>query len=196
MSGSPPEDGSSPAPVSRSRTWWLRIRSLLIDVLIVVGVVYAVQLWRSQSMVPGGSDAPAMQLLQLGTNGEPDQPFDLDDFAGRPVMVHFWATWCGVCEAEIGMVSATHEALQGQNAALITVVDDSDSENIAALRSYMQEHNIEWTVLLGDRETLNAWRIELFPTDYFITPQGTVDSVHTGFSTSWGMRWRLWWAKS
>lgn len=147
-------------------------------------------------MVPGGSNAPDMQLMQLGLNGEPDQLVDLDDFAGRPVMIHFWATWCGVCETEIGMVSAVHRALQGQNAALITVVDDSDSEDVATLRSYIQEHEIEWTVLLGDRDTLDAWRIELFPTDYFITPQGTVDSVHTGFSTSWGMRWRLWWAKS
>ena len=196
MSESTSEDSRSTVTPSRARTWWLRIRSLLIDILIVVGVVYAVQLWRSQSMVPGGSNAPDMQLMQLGLNGEPDQLVDLDDFAGRPVMIHFWATWCGVCETEIGMVSAVHRALQGQNAALITVVDDSDSEDVATLRSYIQEHEIEWTVLLGDRDTLDAWRIELFPTDYFITPQGTVDSVHTGFSTSWGMRWRLWWAKS
>jgi thiol-disulfide isomerase/thioredoxin len=196
MSDTPPQDHNSPVVHSRSQIWWRRIRSLLIDVAIVVTVVYGVQLWRSRAMVPGGSEAPDMQLLQLGLNGEPDRVVRLDDFAGRPVMVHFWATWCGVCETEISMVNALHRALDGQQATLLTVVDDSDAEDVTALRAYMQEHAIEWNVLLGDRETLNAWRIEVFPTDYFISPNGMIDSVHTGFSTTWGMRWRLWWARS
>ena len=196
MSEPTPDPTGPGATNATTRSWWRRIRSILIDILIVVTVVYAVQLWRAQSLVPGGSEAPDLQLLQLGHDGEPDRLVRLDDFAGRPVLVHFWATWCGVCETEIGMVNAVHRALEGQQPVLLTVVDDSDASDINALRSYMQQHDIEWNVLLGDPETLRAWRIEVFPTDYFITPDGRVDSVHTGFSTAWGMRWRLWWARS
>ena len=196
MSETTPEGTGTQPAHTQGRSWWRRIRSLLIDIAIVVTVVYAVQLWRAQSLVPGGSDAPGLHLLQLGHNGEPDRLVQLDDFAGRPVLIHFWATWCGVCETEIGMVNAVHRALEGQQPVLLTVVDDSDADNIAALRSYMQQHDIEWNVLLGDPETLRAWRIEVFPTDYFVTPDGRIDSVHTGFSTAWGMRWRLWWARS
>ena len=196
MSETTPEGTGTQPAHTKGRSWWRRIRSILIDIAIVVTVVYAVQLWRAQSLVPGGSDAPGLHLLQLGHNGEPDRLVQLDDFAGRPVLIHFWATWCGVCETEIGMVNAVHRALEGQQPVLLTVVDDSDADNIAALRSYMQQHDIEWNVLLGDPETLRAWRIEVFPTDYFVTPDGRIDSVHTGFSTAWGMRWRLWWARS
>lgn len=196
MSETTPRGAGTQPAHTKGRRWWRRIRSLLIDVAIVVTVVYAVQLWRAQSLVPAESDAPGLHLLQLGHNGEPDRLVQLDDFAGRPVLIHFWATWCGVCETEIGMVNAVHRALEGQQPVLLTVVDDSDADHVAALRSYMQQHDIEWNVLLGDRETLNAWRVEVFPTDYFITPDGRVDSVHTGFSTAWGMRWRLWWARS
>ena len=196
MSETTPEGTGTQPAHTKGRSWSRRIRSLLIDIAIVVTVVYAVQLWRAQSLVPGGSDAPGLHLLQLGHNGEPDRLVQLDDFAGRPVLIHFWATWCGVCETEIGMVNAVHRALEGQQPVLLTVVDDSDTDNIAALRSYMQQHDIEWNVLLGDPETLRAWRIEVFPTDYFVTPDGRIDSVHTGFSTAWGMRWRLWWARS
>lgn len=65
--------------------------------------------WRSQAEAsPNDVAVQAFWALQLQT---PDgAPLALQQFAGRPLLVNFWATWCPPCVRELPMLSAFAQA--------------------------------------------------------------------------------------
>jgi peroxiredoxin len=192
-SGSVPA-ASAPAPAAAKARPPLRRRMLgwALELALVIAIVAGVQWWRNRDLVASGESAPALNLPSMTSSTLDAGMVDLASLRGKPVMVHFWATWCTVCKTEFGSLRTLHEQAEARGYRLITVVDETDSG--LPLQAFLREHRIPYPVLMGDRETLEAWNIDVFPTDYIIDSEGRISATHTGFSTIWGMRWRLWWA--
>ena len=69
------------------------------------------------------------------------------------------------------------------------MVADADDE--AQLRRFVQEHEIDYPVLLADDEILRQYRVTAFPTTYFLTPEGSIDSSTVGLSNRFAYQARL-----
>lgn len=181
----PPERGTTAEPQVRPTSPWpTRLRRWGSDVALLVAVVIGVQWWHARDLVDRGTAAPPLSLTSL--DGE---PVDLTSFAGRAVLIEFWATWCPVCRREFGALNAVASS-PGCDCAVISVVDDSD--DLTYLRTFVSERGIEYPVLLAQPETTRDWQVGAFPTEYVIAPDGTIASQHVGLATRWGMRLRLW----
>lgn len=112
----------------------------------------------------------------------------LQDYRGKKVMLHFFATWCGVCKAELPSVRGVQNGL-GDDEVLLAVAEDAD--DVAALQRFAREHHLEYPILLGRRDVLVAYAVSAFPTNYYLDADGTVSSSTTGLSTRIGMALRL-----
>ncbi|MBM4363262.1 MAG: TlpA family protein disulfide reductase, partial [Deltaproteobacteria bacterium] len=89
----------------------------------------------------------------------------------------------------LGAVAAVHRELSAKE-TLVTVV--ADGEDVAHVSRFVAEHELPYPVLLGDVAVLRRYRIGAFPTNYYLTPGGTVASRTVGVSTRAAMRARLW----
>lgn len=159
-------------------------RRALLEGALALGAVGAITAYQGRDLVGPGEPAPALDLPLLGGGR-----FSLEQARGRAVLVHFWATWCGVCRMELGAVAAVHRDLSASQ-SLVTVV--ADGEDTAHLARFVAEHELTYPVLLGDVGVLRRYRIGAFPTNYYLTPAGTVASRTVGASTRAAMRARLW----
>jgi thiol-disulfide isomerase/thioredoxin len=147
---------------------------LLLFVIISSGVDY----WRSQSMVSG--DAP--ELVATSVQGEEIDLIALSQ--DKPVMVYFWATWCGVCST----VSPSVDFISGHY-QVITVALSSGEQN--RVNQYLKAKEYQFNVVNDPRGLISKeWSVSVTPT-IFVIDKGEIKSITTGFTSPIGMWLRL-----
>jgi len=103
----------------------------------------------------------------------------LTDYRGRPVLLNFWATWCGPCRVELPDMETAMERYQGQRLAVIAV---NSGESLAAGRRFLDQLDVRLTAFAYDPEQAIVKRYSLIgmPTSYFINAEGVIARVVTG----------------
>ena len=169
----------SDRPPSKKKRWlgWAAQAALF------VALVWAVSAWQTRKHLGSQAMAPDFTLRTLG-----GERVHLGDLRGKRVLVHFWATWCGVCKLEPSALNAVHDGL-GPNEVLLSVVADSD--DLPAVQRFVADKGVRYPVLLADDAVLQAYRVGAFPTNYFVAPDGRITASTVGLTTRFGLWARM-----
>jgi len=161
---------------SRAAKW----SGYAINALLFVVVVAGIRAWQQRDMVSGA--APALYGVTLA-----GRAYTLPAHPEKPVLVHFWATWCSICRTEQGNIAA----IAHDDANVITVAMKSGSANEVV--QYMKEQGVEFpTVNDADGSLASAWGVHAVPASFIIAPDGQIHFVEVGYTTEIGLRLRLW----
>lgn len=122
---------------------------------------------------PIGTLAPDFQLMSLE-----GKPVKLSDFRGRPVLLNFWATWCGPCKAEMPLLSKTHEELKDEG-LVILAVDVQESPSV--VQRYAEQNKLPFLIVLDQTGVVaEHYRVRAYPTTFFIDANGVIQSWQIG----------------
>ena len=159
----------------RQRKWSLILAELLVFLVLYLGL----RAYMQRDM----ADGPAPPLAGTSLTGE---PLSLEDYRGRPVLVHFWASWCSVCRLEQDGVQAVAADWPVLSVAL-------QSGSAAEVRAYLQEHGLTWDTL-NDPDGSLARRFGVYgvPASFIVDADGRIRFHERGYTSSWGLRARLW----
>ena len=169
------------------RPIWKRWAPWAGQLALVVGLVVGVSAYQTRHHLRR-EPAPDFTLRDLAGNSR-----SLSQQRGKKVLIHFFATWCGVCRAELPSLRGLSQNL-GPNETLLAIVEDSD--DVEAVRRFAREHELSYPILLGTRETLRAYRVSSFPTNYYVDGDGSIRASTVGLSTRLGMALRLFLTRS
>ena len=138
-------------------------------------------------MLPAGADA-RRHVPPTGLPGvrfdapPPDFSFDLgagrtslSDLAGRPVLINFWASYCGPCIDELPAFARVR-ALYGDRVRLITLSNEGEHA-----REYLSSHGLDLP-LIDDRDS-TVWKkygVGAIPVTILLRANGTVRFVAVG----------------
>jgi len=133
----------------------------------------------SGSAPDGGSDAeilaPDFQLLSLD-----GQTVSLSDFRGKPVLLNFWATWCGPCKFEMPFLQEIHEDEEWSEKGLVILAVDV-GENPAQVKLFASSLKLSFMVLLDiDQDVALQYNLRAFPTTFFIDKDGIIQDMKIG----------------
>lgn len=102
----------------------------------------------------------------------------LSQFAGLPVMINFWATWCGYCEEEMPSIQSAYEQRQS-GGLVILAVDVEESRDMVS--DYGLSHGLSFNLLLDEAGDVDAlYQIEGYPTSIFIDRDGIIQYIYLG----------------
>ena len=107
---------------------------------------------------------------------EDDQGLYLADLVGRPVMINFWATWCGPCRLE--MPEIVHYADTEADLVVIAINVEEQLEPIAA---FAEDFQMNMPVVRDERgEIRNLYQVRGMPTTAFIDRAGKIATYREG----------------
>lgn len=111
-------------------------------------------------------------------NGE---RIDLRQYEGKPVLLNFWATWCGPCKFEIPAFVELQDKYRDEG---FTVLGVSVDDPAPALQKFAAEYQMNYPVLMADNAIQEAYGpIFAIPVSFFIKKDGTICKKHFGPAT-------------
>ncbi|MGD8485343.1 MAG: TlpA disulfide reductase family protein [Chloroflexota bacterium] len=123
--------------------------------------------------VTEGVVAPDFTLTSL--EGE---VVSLSDYAGRPVLLNFWASWCPPCREEFPVFAEARAAYAADGFEILGVTRNDQPD---ASRRFVADSGAEWVMLPDpDDAVWQAYGPVGLPTSYFIDAEGVVQRVHIG----------------
>ena len=174
---------------------------ILIAVLLVAVVIVGMGRLssRNNAAVSGettGAAAPT-DSNAVSSNAAPDftvydidgNPVKLSDFRGKPVILNFWASWCGPCKAEMPDIEEAYLEY-GEEIQFITVnLTDGRSETVDSASEYITQQGYTFPVYYDtNMEAAYAYEINSIPRTYFIDADGNLISAVTQMITAEQLR--------
>ena len=155
------------------------LRSWLVYIVLFLVVMQGANWWKTRDAA-NGNLSEFSGVLMDGT------AFTIAEFAGKPVLFHFWATWCPICDLQKNNVQSI-----SQDYPVITIA--SWSEGKAEVKAYMRENQLTFPVMLDSSgELAQTFGLKGVPASFILAPNGEIKFVETGYSTEPGLRLRLW----
>lgn len=173
----------------RGFTWWVGVlvvvvyiwrRTRLTQALrgpVLAGVMAGVVAW----VVAGGvldliqGSAPPLPDLQLATLDQ--RPISLSEYAGRPVVLNLWASWCPPCRREMPVFEQAQTEFS--DAAFVMI---NQGESAEQAQAFLESENLTLTDVLLDPSSsaMQTMRSRGLPTTLFFDAQGRLVDSHLG----------------
>ena len=120
-----------------------------------------------------GQPAPLFTLQDLNGN-----QVSLAMFKDSPVVINFWATWCGPCRMEIPHLEFLSKKYRDQGLVVLGVNNENDHQMV---RDFAQTQ-ISYTVLLDGNAQFIGYGVRGIPCTYYIDKDGIVRDRDVGFN--------------
>lgn len=154
-------------------------RKTLMQFVLVILAVFAIRACQQQDLSQGLVPSFESKTLTGKT---------VSSNTNQATLIHFWATWCGICRLENDNIQAVSQDYKVLNIAMQSGTD-------ADLKQYAEQHNMRTDNIINDNSGSLArlFGVQATPSSFFISKNNHIQFSEVGYVTTLGYRLRLWW---
>ncbi len=119
-----------------------------------------------------GAQAPPITASDLSGN-----PVSLTALRGTPVILNFWATWCGPCITEMPMIQSAYETYQQTGLRILAI---NANEPVNRVLAWKTDHRLTFDFLIDHGQISDQYEVRGLPSTYFISRTGQITHITYG----------------
>ncbi len=164
------------------------IRRSLYAVMLVCCAIIGARVYLDFAAEPSGTElnssaaaAAPDRLPEFTLNDVWGQPHAISEWAGQPILINFWATWCAPCRREMPLLQTLHNERSVTGIQVIGIAIDRQPD----VQAYITEAGISYPILSGESDAIAV--SDLFglaglglPFSVLVDSDGNVLTVHIG----------------
>ncbi len=137
----------------------------------------------TSGIAQGGTGEPAPDFVTSDGSsglllGLDDRPIRIADFAGRPLWIVFWATWCIPCQEEAAHIEAAYRAHAPDSLAVLAI---DVQEPTTAVRDYVEAHGLSYAIGIDPTAAVMAlYGARGLPSHVFVDREGVIRDRYAG----------------
>jgi len=137
---------------------------------------------------PSSSDEDALpppkipdRLPQFSLQDRAGKTTPITAFAGKSLIINFWATWCAPCRSEIPLLKNLHAEWAGRDVSVVGIAVDYHDK----VQEFADRFKIGYPLLIGEQDALDAAaalgvETPVFPFTVFTDRRGEVVALFVG----------------
>ena len=135
------------------------------SIAVFAAAIIAVSvLTSSSSAAPSAPVAPGFSVTALGASGK----LSLSQYTGKPVIVNFWASWCGPCQQETPLLASWYKQEQGR----IALIGLDENDTTAKALAFAHAKGVTYTLGFDPQLTLTGpYGVDGLPQTFFLNAQ-------------------------
>ena len=167
---------------------WILIAVLMIGLIGGASVLYnqlAADFTPVQTVTEAAVDqAPDFRV----TDGEGNE-VNLSDFFGKPIVLNFWAGWCGPCQYEMPDFEEAYHQYGEEVQFLMVNLTDGYSETVSSAKSFLEGTGYTFPVYFDTlSEGAQTYQVYSIPCTYFLDRNGSLVTRNVGMITGDALR--------
>ncbi len=126
-----------------------------------------------------GKPAPDFSL-EVAHNAEAGDRIHLSELKGKPVLLSFWATWCGPCRLEAPSLERVSRKRKADGLTVVGVNMSDDRDRAVA---FAKQLGLSYPILHDeDGSVASSYGVKTLPTLVIVDKNGIVSAVRTGLT--------------
>lgn len=158
-----------------------KLKSAIPYLILIAAIGFSFRYFYSDSHSQKNNSAATKALFAATFPDEKGHPQALKNYAGKIVVLNFWATWCEPCREEMPELSKINEAYKSKNLIVLGVAID----DVAAVNDFLKETKVNYPLFAADMQGMEiATNLgndkAVLPYTVIIKPDGSVAKTYFG----------------
>jgi thiol-disulfide isomerase/thioredoxin len=125
-----------------------KINILIISLILIASIGFGFQYFFKNGHSGHGNGKSTQPLFAATFPDEKGKPQSLQQYAGKTVVLNFWATWCEPCREEMPELSALHNAYKANNLVVLGIAVD----DVAAIGDFVKETKVSYPLFAAEMQ--------------------------------------------
>ncbi|MCK4441761.1 MAG: protein disulfide oxidoreductase [Sulfurovaceae bacterium] len=156
------------------------IKNIIKELIITLLMIFVISMGLNYLRKPN-TDIQLPDIVKRDIN---NQKIVFETY-GKPVVIHFWTTWCPTCKLEAPNIESMKDDVH-----IITIAVNSGTDE--ELQKFMKEKGYTYTVINDNKGKLaKKFGVQAYPTTFIYDGSGKLQFSEVGYSTRMGIRARV-----